>query len=442
MEAIIMAVIFVELNELNFDLIHEYLDAGCNLPNLEKVTKNFRKVTTLAEQVYEYNEPWIQWVSVHTGLPFSDHQVFRLGDANAKLQDKVQIFELLEQQGMKVGAVSPMNAVNKLKSPAYFIPDPWTDTMSDSSKFSKRVALMLKQTINDNTKGTVSKRSILTLLEISLKTFSFSLGARLLRCLQQVISGKKWYKALILDHMIHKLHLFLLAKHKPDVSFIFLNSGAHIQHHYMLNSIASDIKNPSWYLLKDHDPVLDMLFEYDVLVGDYLNLSNNNNKVVFATGLSQEAYKELTFYYRLKSHKDFLKKIGVKFLRVNPRMTRDFEILFESDTDKTDAVNILRDIKIAGSNEKLFGEISNGAVEGSLFVTLTYPNEITTDTYITLTNGDTLSMEPEVGFVAIKNGKHSKLGYLFYSPGDLPLGTPNEVDVHEVYKLFTHIAQK
>jgi len=36
---------------------------------------------TLSEEVYEHIEPWIQWVSVHTGKSYAEHKVFRLGDA-------------------------------------------------------------------------------------------------------------------------------------------------------------------------------------------------------------------------------------------------------------------------------------------------------------------------------------------------------------------------
>ena len=66
-------------------------------------------------------------------LKQSGHKIFRLGDVVAS--DALQIFEEVEQAGFKVGAVSPMNAVNRLSAPAYFIPDPWTDTPSDRSIF-------------------------------------------------------------------------------------------------------------------------------------------------------------------------------------------------------------------------------------------------------------------------------------------------------------------
>ena len=66
----------------------------------------------------------------------------------------------IEDKGFKVGAISPMNTVNRLKKPCYFISDPWTDTYSDSSSFSKRISMMLKQSVNDNASGKLSFQSV------------------------------------------------------------------------------------------------------------------------------------------------------------------------------------------------------------------------------------------------------------------------------------------
>ena len=123
-----MKLIFLELNEINFDAISVYIDAGERLPAFDKlITQGM--ITTQAETEYEHLEPWIQWPSVHTGKSFSEHNVFRLGDI-VNSSDS-QFFEKIEDARYYVGAISPMNASNKLKNPAYFIPDPWTKTTTD-----------------------------------------------------------------------------------------------------------------------------------------------------------------------------------------------------------------------------------------------------------------------------------------------------------------------
>src|SRR6188508_436380 len=112
--------ILVELNEINFEIARRYATAN-RLPGTQKLLAN-ASIHTSAEERYEALEPWIQWPSVHSGMTAGEHKIFRLGDIVNS--DIPQIFEELERRGLRVGAVSAMNAANRLSNPAYFIPDP------------------------------------------------------------------------------------------------------------------------------------------------------------------------------------------------------------------------------------------------------------------------------------------------------------------------------
>jgi hypothetical protein len=196
---------------------------------------------------------------------------------------------------------------------------------------------------------------------------------------------------------------------------LFLNAGAHIQHHYFHNSpfisVDSKLKNPDWYISPKLDPFSEMLEVYDRIIEEYL--ADDGYELIVATGLSQLPYDRVKYYYRLKDHFDFLKKIGINFLDIQPRMTRDFLVTFASMEDTVIAQNILSGLRISGKIEFLFGEIDNRGKE--LFVTLTYPDEIL--------EGDVLKSESvslrvlqEVAFVAIKNGMHQSKGFIFFTP--------------------------
>ena len=138
----------IELNEINFDLVQKYIDQDPKA--FSGFNRLFKLMTfqTFGESEYARIEPWVHWVSVHTGKSFEEHQVFRLGDIVE--YDGEQIFEKLENLGLSVGCVSSMNAENRLKSPAFFIPDPWTNTSSDGSAMSRWIHQALRQAVNDN----------------------------------------------------------------------------------------------------------------------------------------------------------------------------------------------------------------------------------------------------------------------------------------------------
>ena len=138
----------IELNEVNFDIVKKYVEERPSYYKGFEKLLNLMSFYTSSEDIYDQVEPWIQWPSVHTCKTYMQHKVFRLGDI-VKYEGE-QIFEKIESAGYHVGCISPMNASNKLKKPAYFIPDPWTNTASDSSFTSKVIHLAIKQAVNDN----------------------------------------------------------------------------------------------------------------------------------------------------------------------------------------------------------------------------------------------------------------------------------------------------
>ena len=216
-----LKLLFIQLNEINFEIVNKYLLASKKkFINLEVIRDSFKSFNTFAEDEYKNLEPWIQWASVNLGKDFKQHNIFRLGDI-VKFRNEKQIYEKIEERGFRVGAISPMNTENRLKSPSYFVPDPWTETNSDNSNFSKRLSLMLKQSVNDNASGTLSLKSILTILEIVCKTFNFKRTFFLLKLIFSSLT-KPWKKSLVLDYLMHLLHLYFLNKKLPNFSSIFL----------------------------------------------------------------------------------------------------------------------------------------------------------------------------------------------------------------------------
>ena len=394
----------IELNEVNFDVVKSYVDKSIGkYPGFEKLF-TFNLIKTTSEAVYEQIEPWIQWPSVHTCTTYSEHQVFRLGDIVNYSGE--QIFERVEKAGFKVGCVSPMNAENRLEHPVYFIPDPWTDTKPDNSNVSKVVHQAIRQAVNDNSKGKITLTTYLALIWIlftKTQKRNWTTYFKLFRNRK-----KRWNKALFLDLLIFDLFLYFKKNKIADFQCIFLNAFAHIQHHYFLNSktYKGDLENAADYIGTNEDPIHDALVIYDKMLLSLLKGYNEN--FILATGLRQVPVERQIVYYRLKNHEKFLKAVGLKNFTVQPRMTRDFLVSFKNLDDLQDAHDVLCSLK--HKNQRLFSEIERR--ETSLFVTLTYSNKLLENENIVL-NNRSLKLAEEFLFVAIKNGHHDEIGYVF-----------------------------
>lgn len=409
--------ILIELNEVNLEFAKVYADKK-KLRNLQEIFRHGVTRTT-SEANYEDLEPWIQWTSAHTGQTAGEHGVFRLGDtADSRIP---QFFELVEQAGFKVGSISAMNAVNRLSSPAYFIPDPWTATETDGSFWSRKLGAAISQAVNDNSHARITRESALALLAGLLR---FAKPKNYFQYLKLALSsrGAGWRKALFLDLFLHDLHIGLHNKSKPNFSTVFFNAGAHIQHHYFLSAsevVRSDLRNPDWYIEPGQDPFAEMLEIYDRLLGDYLRMKNVD--IIVATGLTQVPYDRVKYYWRLKNHAEFLDEIGMKYAVVRPRMTRDFLIEFASAADASAGQKMLEKMISVKDGKPVFGEISNRG--RSLFVTLTYGDALD-ETFLISDGERSFDLKPKLAFVAIKNGMHDGRGFLYHR-GDVSAHVPS-----------------
>ena len=92
--------ILLGLNELNFDYVKSYIEQGL-LPNFKKIFEIQPPIETSFRKEYKLLEPWVQWVTIHSGKSFKEHNIFRLGDIvnNPELS---QIFEELEAEGLQL----------------------------------------------------------------------------------------------------------------------------------------------------------------------------------------------------------------------------------------------------------------------------------------------------------------------------------------------------
>lgn len=397
--------ILLGLNELNFEYIKKYAAQGL-LPNFQKLFSEYEYAETTSEKEYKLFEPWIQWVTVHTGKTYDEHQVFRLGDIVDR-KDLKQLWEIAEEQGLKVGAISPFNADNRLKKADFFVPDPWTKTEASGSPLLQQLSKAVSQSVLDNAKDKVQGSSGMAIIKALLKYVPVSRKPSYLKLLAQVKS-KVGIKATVLDKLLGDVFIHQWKQSKPDFSSLFLNTGAHFQHHYMYNAKVYDgeFKNPDWYCPAPQDPLLLILKVYDKILGD---LMKTGARLFIATGLHQEPHGKVTFYWRLNEHAAFLDKLNIKYKDVQPRMSRDFLVKFDNAGDAKNAQEKLASYTSANGSQ-IFNIDNRG---DDLFIELIYSKDID-DTFYIKSESENIKIDnfkKYISFVAIKNGQHDGIGY-------------------------------
>lgn len=415
----------VELNEVNFDFVRRYVAQG-QLPTFSKLINRHGVTCTTSEEEYSHIEPWIQWVTAHTGKTFAEHKVFRLGDIVGKGIE--QIWELLEAHGLRVGALSPMNAENKLRSPAFFIPDPWTPTQVSAGAVTRLLHRAIVQAVGDNSEQRVSWTSFVGLLLGFVRHVAPSRWPAYLRIAHR-LPGRPWIRAAVLDQLLGDVFLNLLRAKRPAFASLFLNGTAHVQHHYLFNSSVyeGDRRNPAWYVPDDEDPLIELLRVYDDFLANLID-REPRARILIATGLHQDSYTHETYYWRLKNCSSFLTESGVAFESAEALMSRDFVVNFSNASAAATAERMLRSAHIQGTETQFF-EIENRGL--SLFCTLVF-DELVQEQMILAINGRGLNVASRVSFVALKNGHHNQIGYLVDSAQS---GSNARVPLSSVFEL-------
>jgi len=398
-------VISLELNEVNFHFIQKYNKKG-KLKKFARILEKYALQKTNVNVKYSDNEPWIQWPTFYTGKEYEEHNIFRLGDSVHTKH--TQIWEKLEEMGVSVGALSPINGANKCNNPSFFIPDPWTETEVHGDKTAHNVHALLKKAVNQN-----ADKSGLTLSEnISLLTYILKF-AKLKNYPKYVkyflLSRKyKWAKAIFLDVFLVDLFITYKDKLNPEFSSLFLNSAAHIQHHHLYESEVYNgrNKNPGWYSRSAEDNVDPLFYVYEAyenIVNDLFKLKGH--RILVSTGLSQIPNPKMKYQYRFKSHGEALNDLGLGGFEAVPRMSRDFLLKFKDVDAAKDAETLMRKVKC---NDADFFMVDNRGAD--LFCQICYydhPDGLKNIEY----NGKSFNLSEHINLVSIENGIHQPIGY-------------------------------
>lgn len=342
-----MKTLVFELNEFSLPL----LDEGAKKLNLSHLQKllSFHRSETHTDDTYENDllEPWVQWVSIHTGIPSQEHRVKHLGDIPGL--NTPQIWETLSDHGISTGIWGAMNAGrNGAEHCSFFLPDPWSFSEVGHPETLNALLFPLRYTsknYGEKKWGPLFQemKGLLLFLkrEKQLGFFLKKIPALLKNTVKY--RGKPFLFISLLDQISTKLFLGYQKQYHPQVSFLFLNSIAHLMHHQWKRPITKN--SPLGHGLICLDGMIKELLTY---------FDEKKDLIILTNGLSQISTENDPPWvlHRQIDQVKFLKAVGIKQVQVESHMTHDAHLFFETEKEAQEAKELLLSAKIA--NEKLF----------------------------------------------------------------------------------------
>ncbi len=330
-------IIVLEFNELCPELMDRFIGKGM-LPNFKKLRDHSVAMITDAEEEVAKLEPWIQWVSIHSGLKADEHEVFDLGDGSRLNQ--VCIAKIISDHGLRVGVLGSMNT-NYRDLNGFHVPDPWDLNGRADPPFLQPFYEIVSNQVQESSKSEGLSKSDMA----KFGWFMVRHGMRqssVRSAISQLWSERKdkgfeWRRPIILEQLQFDLFRHLKRKMNTQFNTFFCNSTAHFQHYYWRNM------EPEYFDVPPDDTdhaSLASAIEYgykkmDELVGEFFR-EFPDSRLVLLTALSQQAWKDTTkCTFRPRDFNEFLKFVGVDpgDVEVKPVMAEEFRVIPKQSGD-------------------------------------------------------------------------------------------------------------
>ena len=412
-----MKFLILELNEYNYEILKSYYEKY-NFKYIKKIL-NYHHTTTYTKDLYKGNnnqegflDPWSQWVSIHTLKSSKYHKIKNLGDV-PKLKFK-QFWEMKKKIDFYIWG--PMNASrNNSRNVKLFFPDPWVfSEKAFPNNFNKILNPIKKAIKNRGSDNLLQKtKAFFKIISVINEYISFyTVIGSVINSLIDYIKYKKNYVFFChWEYLCFKVLLKIIKNKENFISIYFINSLAHVQHHYWGNKkYNKEIK----YCLKYIDKMIEDIYE------------NKDYKVILVNALSQKnsEKKQLCLYEQI-DHSKFLNKLGINFLKVEKLMTNDAYIFLKNKYEVLKCKKVLDNIKF--KNKKIFHvEIisKNKIFYKTNFIKKVLPNDV-----IILGNNKIKFMD-YFYFITIRRGIHTQNGDIL---SEIKL-FPKRIENHKFFK--------
>jgi predicted AlkP superfamily phosphohydrolase/phosphomutase len=414
-------VMFLEFNELTPSLMERFIAEG-HLPNFKRLHGESRVFVTDAQEEQWNLEPWIQWVTVHTGLSAEQHGIHNL-DESYKLT-KPSLWDLLCDAGYHVWICGSMNIKYTPPVHGWILPDPWSSNVApypyQLTKYFRFVRTSVQEHTNDQ--APLRKSDYVAFLKfmlthgLSMKTMS----AIVSQIVKERRSGARWKRATLLDRLQWDLFEWYQRKHRPHLSTFFLNSTAHFQHLYWRHL------EPEKFRLKEDQPIEGdhdqaILYGYrqmDLIVARALEMAGTDTIVILGSALGQQPYllaeeKGGKRFHRPNDLSKFADQVHLKgSTGIASVMAEQFHISFDSAESAGKAAEDLRGASVENQPAFNIDHVPGGK---ALLAGCAVFQSVADNARLLMPNGDSFRFHDIFYLVkeGLKSGMHHPHGILW-----------------------------
>jgi len=334
--------IVLEINEISHHLLGQWMADG-SLPNFRRLHGQSDVFTTMSDETDPLLlEPWIQWYSIHTGVPYAEHGVFHLTDGRKGGHEDV--FAMMMAAGRRVASFSSMNVAPFAKPGNIYLGDPWCEDgdayPGELNTYNRFVSSQVRE--HSNASAAMNARDYAAFALFAARN---GLSAATVSAILGQLSSEKlgdprrsWRRVTLLDRLNADVFARSYARALPHFASFFSNSIAHLQHSYWrYMDPAPFTLQPSQDELALYGDAIHFAYrETDRMVGRFMALAERHGAtLMLVSALGQKPFLRYEgrggqFFHRMHDGAAFLRDAGIGPCEVTPTMTHQYMARFPS----------------------------------------------------------------------------------------------------------------
>jgi Type I phosphodiesterase / nucleotide pyrophosphatase len=291
-------VLLVELNEVTWTVIDRLVaqrGAGF-LPNFARLRRDGAWATQVAVERAPHLDPWITWMTLHTGVPREQHGASVL-EQHADTIRAQRLWDRVVDAGRKVGVFGSIGAYPPRAVDGFIVPGPFAPS-DDTHPPSLRAVQGLNRLgthLHNRTAGPAAARQMIAkafeLLRLGLRPATIvRIAAQLLR--ERLQPHQRWRRATLQPRINYDFFSALYRRHRPDFATWHSNHAAHFMHHYWRAWDDSQFTAKATAAERRHyaQAVPHGYRLCDELLGRFMRLLDDNTVLVVASSMGQQPY--------------------------------------------------------------------------------------------------------------------------------------------------------
>ena len=338
-------VLLLEFNEITWSVADRFMRDG-KMPHLTRLRAEGTAAAPEALERPPFLDPWISWVTLHTGVDRSVHGALVLEQDVTTIRAK-RTWDYALDAGKSVGIFGSISAYPPRPVPGFMVPGPFAPGPETYPKYLEPVqALNRKYTqvhhknAQADTIFSMAKQGV-DLLRLGLSAETCAKIALQLAT-ERVKPHMHWKRVTLQPLVNYDFFAGLYDRYRPDFATWHSNHAAHFQHHYWrawddtgFPSPATDEERRKFGGAMEHGYRV-----VDDLIGRFASLIDDDTVLVVASALGQrpysnDLYPEGKVCVKFKDVRQVLDIVGAKGVTdVVPVMDPQWNVKIPDDEER------------------------------------------------------------------------------------------------------------